>query len=552
MKLRVHGALLKASAAAFLATMPALIACDAHAQAPGGPSLGAWPTVTRRDAPPQLRPTLPPTSADGWTPVARLRPITTDVETEPDNGADDEEPHRTTSTEPETAAEPDLPQDGVLQTEEAPPVLDGDDVNADTRPDEDRQAFTHADPPVGYDPSQFTIELDPVADPRPARFADLDPYAPTGIRLGSFVLYPEAEIGVAAFDNVLRTSTNRRSDVALETRPGARLISAWSVHALELGARGVASFHNELPSEDDRAWAIEARGRLDVTRRTNLEGSIARDVTQETRGTISSRATPAGRSDVTTDRAAAAFNHRFNRLSVQLRGAVADRDYSPEIAGDGTTISNDDRDSRQHEVVLRATWEFKPELSVFGEVGTDGRDFRAASLSDGIRRDSRGERYRAGVSFGNSGEIIRGEAAIGYLEQRFEHGNLPSVSGVILDANLGWRITGLTSLILTAQTDLGDSTVAGSGGTLARSFGAEVRHAFRRNVVGSAGVRVTRAKYAGIDLVEQDVTASLGVDYYLSREISLFGRYAHIDYSSSSPNSDYGADEVRFGVRVRR
>jgi hypothetical protein len=108
-----------------------------------------------------------------------------------------------------------------------------------------------------------------------------------------------------------------------------------------------------------------------------------------------------------------AFNHRFNRLRVQLRGAVAERDYSPEVESDGTLLSNDDRDNRQHEVAVRATWEFKPAFSVFGEVGTDGRDYRLASFSDGLQRDSSGERYRAGVSFGNTGEIIRGEAAVG-------------------------------------------------------------------------------------------------------------------------------------------
>lgn len=439
----------------------------------------------------------------------------------------------------------------MLRQSEPPLVLDGD-VTVDQRPDEERQAFIPAEPPTGYDPNPFSIEVEPSQDRRPAQFTQLDPYAPTGLRLGSFLLFPEAEIDAAAFDNVLRTTTDRQSDVALETRPAARLVSTWGVHALEIGARGNASFHDKLATEDDRGWGVEARGRLDVTRRTNVEASLARDVGQETRGTINSRATPGGRADVTTDRVTAALNQRFNRLSLQLRGAVADRDFGSESGSGGALLSNDDRDSRQLGAALRATWEFKPELSVFGEVGHDGRDFQVASQSDGIRRDSDGERYRAGVSFGNTGRIIRGEIAIGYLEQRFDDARLPSVSGVILDTNLGWRITGLTSLLLTAQTDLGDSTVAGSGGALARTLGAEVRHAFRRNVVGSAGVRVTRAKYAGVDLVEQDVTASLGVDYFLSRDVSLFGRYSHIDYSSSTPNSDYAADELRFGVRLRR
>lgn len=552
MKLRVYGGWLKAGVAGLLVALPVLGASEAHAQGLG-PSLGAWPTISQREPPAAPQPavsTSPP--SDSVAPVAPIRRASADSDSDSGWTTDSENERPALSAGTEASGEPALPVDGLLKEEEPAAVADGDDLVSDMRSPEDRQAFAPADPPTGYDPSQFSIEVEPATDRRPSRFANLDPYAPTGIRMGAFLLYPEIEIGAAAFDNVLRSPSNKRSDVALETRPAARLVSTWGVHALELGARGNASFHDELTSEDDRAWSVDARGRLDVTRRTNIEASLSHDVSQEARGTIDSRATGNSRADVSTDRAAAAFNHRFNRLSLQLRGAVEERDYSPEIESGGTVISNRDRDSRRHEVALRATWEFKPEFSVFGEAGTDARDFAAASQSDGIKRDSHGERYRAGVSFGNAGEIIRGEAAVGYLEQRFDHGNLSSVSGVILDANLGWRITGLTSLTLTAQTDLGDSTVADSGGTLTRSFGAEVRHAFRRNVVGSAGVRVTRAKYAGVDLVEQDVTTSLGLDYYVSREVSLFGRYAHIDYTSSSPNSDYDANEVRLGVRIRR
>jgi hypothetical protein len=38
----------------------------------------------------------------------------------------------------------------------------------------------------------------------------------------------------------------------------------------------------------------------------------------------------------------------------------------------------------------------------------------------------------------------------------------------------------------------------------------------------------------------------------VSRELTLFGRYAHIDFSSTAPQSDYTADEVRIGMRLRR
>ncbi len=61
-------------------------------------------------------------------------------------------------------------------------------------------------------------------------------------------------------------------DVSAEFLSSARLVSNWSAHALELNARCLTSFHDEFPSEDDAAWNVEARGRIDVTRRTNCKG----------------------------------------------------------------------------------------------------------------------------------------------------------------------------------------------------------------------------------------------------------------------------------------
>lgn len=513
-------------------------------QAPAGPSLGAWPTTTAPADPRPPRLAQPPSRAADNAPVAPIRRADPDAS----------EPAATESSDAEPR-EVQPPQDGVLEPTEAPAQLDGlDPSTVDARPSEDVEPFTAADPaepPAGYDPSQFTIEPEPILDPRPQRLTRLDPYVPVGIRVGSFILYPETEIAGNGYSNVFRSSSDPKSDVALDVRPALRAVSTWGVHGLELGARGAASFHNDFPSEDDRAWAVDARGRLDVTRRTKIETVLSREVAQEARGTVNARSGPGDRSDITTDRAEIAASHRFNRLTVQLRGGIIERDYTGTTGVGGAIISNDDRDVTQREAAVRASWEFKPTLSAFAEVGGDDRSYRAATLSDNLKRDSSGERYRAGISFGNTSQVIRGEVSIGTARQHFESG-LPDVSGVVVDANVGWRITGLTSLLLTARSDVGESTLAGSGGALVRSGGAELRHAFRRNLVGSAGLRLTRADYAGVDLVERDVTAYLGVEHYLSREVTLFGRYQHIDFESTNIAGNYNADEVRIGVRVRR
>ncbi|HBH42629.1 MAG TPA: hypothetical protein DDW26_12165, partial [Rhizobiales bacterium] len=45
---------------------------------------------------------------------------------------------------------------------------------------------------------------------------DLDPYVPIGMKLGTFLLFTEAEIGTILTDNVLDTKLDPQSDAAFE------------------------------------------------------------------------------------------------------------------------------------------------------------------------------------------------------------------------------------------------------------------------------------------------------------------------------------------------
>ena len=101
-----------------------------------------------------------------------------------------------------------------------------------------------------------------------------------------------------------------------------------------------------------------------LSRFTNIQGEISHDVTQESRQVLeASRAGP--RSDVTVERAAASLNHRFNRLSLQLRGSVSDISYEPPVS---SVAAVSDRDYQNATETLRATWEFKPTLLAFAGV----------------------------------------------------------------------------------------------------------------------------------------------------------------------------------------
>ncbi len=479
-----------------------------------------------------------------------------DPSQDPDRGEDDDTPRPRAGQRPvlrdgdlTVPGEPPVLRDGIVETIEPEAPQDGVDPSLiDTRPAEDIDAFEN--PPAGYDPLLFQIEeTEPILDRRPRRLFALEPYDPIGVRVGTFVLFPEVELGFDALSNVFR-SPAPRADTSIAIRPSARLVSNWRVHALEFRTSGTLSSFTEFDSENEQGYLVEARGRLDITRRTNLQTTVSRELSQESRSAID--ASSAGdRADLTTDRATVALQHRFNRLTVQLRGSVTDQQYGDVTAGP-LTLSNADRNITTTEQAVRATWELKPTLSVFSEVAVNQREYERAAQTDLIRRDSAGERYRVGLSFGNTGQILRGEISLGYGIQRPDDPRLADINGILLDSNLAWRVSELTSLLFSARSDVSETTTAFSGGVFTHQVGVEARHAFQRQLIGSAGLSYTMQDFAGVAIDESEWRATLGAEYFLNRETVLFGRYAHTSFSSNLPNTDYSADELRLGIRLRR
>lgn len=445
--------------------------------------------------------------------------------------------------------------DGVIDVEPPRPIPDGADPERfDTRSSADRAVFD--EPPAGFDPLLFQIEDISPSDPRlnrlPRRFFEREPYDPTGIRFGSFVLFPESETAIAWSSNVFADAT-ARSDHSYVWRPSARLVSNWNVHALELRGSFDYQDYDSFDSEDSTGYLLEARGRVDITRRTNIQGVVSHQNSQESRSAVDAVAS-GERPTIETNSAALTGNHRFNRLSLQMRGAVNDFDYGEtrSLGNNGLTVRNDDRDYVETREAVRASWEFKPTFRVFGEAELVQRSYDDVASSDNISRDSQGGRYRVGVDFGTTSSILRGEISAGYGDHRPADGRLEDIDGMIVDANLAWRATGLTSVLLTAQSDVTETTTANSGGVFERSAALELRHTFRHHLIGSATVGVTRRDFAGIEAKETDVNFGLGVEYFANPNIVLFGTYGHTISFSDFANSDYEVDDVRVGVRLRR
>lgn len=516
------------------------------------------PNVKPRTAP-GTRPPAPPVVADPEAPP-RLRSTAAADAPGEDSPAGDQDPDPAAQPsgvrpavrdgDTEAQLEPEATTDGMIDEPEVYRNPDGQDpVQWDSRLPDDADAFER--PPAGHDRQVFGVELAPADDRRPFYLYRFEPWDPRGIRVGYFTLYPQADIGAAWVSNLFRTKP-ARADQALDLRPTLRMVSNWSTHALEFRATGGLSFFDGNPREDDRAYSLEARGRLDVSRRTQIAGSVRREVAQEVRGTLESRLRGTSRADISTDEARLQLDHRFNRLALQIRGVAQQRLYDDTTAADGSPQSNRDRNLRATEEAARLSWTFKPTLLAFAEAGINQRRFEAAALADGIKRDSDGERYRIGIGFGNTSEVLRGEVSIGYGRQTPLDLRLASIDGMIVDVNLAWRVNAFTALLLRGSTDVIETSSLRSSGGFTRRAQAEVRHAFLRPLVGTASAGFSTTTYEGIVINENLTELALGLEYYLGPEAVVFGRYQHTTLRTNAVTGDYDADEIRVGLRIRR
>jgi hypothetical protein len=127
-------------------------------------------------------------------------------------------------------------------------------------------------PGTQYDSGRHRILAPPIHD--------LDPYVPIGMKLGTFLLFTEAEIGTILTDNVLDTDFNEHKDIAFEFAPEVRLESNWARNFFMAQFTADRSWYQDFSVEDDKIYQALLRGRLDVTSRTHLELETEKSQTQ--------------------------------------------------------------------------------------------------------------------------------------------------------------------------------------------------------------------------------------------------------------------------------
>src|SRR5256885_4888001 len=93
-------------------------------------------------------------------------------------------------------------------------------------------------------------------------------YDARGVRVGSFLLFPEIEADESFNDNIYASSnaTGKTASFVQGLKPSLKLNSDWSNHMLNFFATGSFAFYSADSSQNYQDFSVGADGRFDISR----------------------------------------------------------------------------------------------------------------------------------------------------------------------------------------------------------------------------------------------------------------------------------------------
>jgi len=391
---------------------------------------------------------------------------------------------------------------------------------------------------------------------------DDDPFGPVGDYAGSFLIKGALELSGGYDSNPARLNKPVGSPVAV-VAPELVVMSDWERHALVADLRGsfsgytntmpatIDGFASPSPVEINRPdFTGHVDGRVDVDRDLKLTSQLRLRLATDNPGSPNVQAGLQKYPIYAAYGTTLGFDQTFNRFQVAA-GATVDRTaYTNSKLTDGSTFSNDDRDFNQYGGIGRFSYDLKPGLKPFVEVQGDTRVHDLPADRNGYYRDSSGGYAKVGSSFEFT-RILTGELSVGYSARNYVDPRLSQLSGFLTSGSLIWNASGLTTVKFFTDTQIAETTVAGSSGVLVHTYAAEVDHDFRRWLTAVGKFTYGTYDYQGQNRNDKTYSLEGNLIYKLNRNVWIKGTLRHDILDSSVAGSSSQGTVVMLGVRLQ-
>lgn len=377
-----------------------------------------------------------------------------------------------------------------------------------------------------------------------------DPFAATGIKVGSFLIRPTLEQGLTSSSNADSSSGGAP---ALLSETALRFSAASDWHENSALINGYGSFRKTVSGDE----VSDAQGRIEGTLNVDLDNELRAIAKLGYEAVPESASSPDAIAGVSSQPLRQTVNGSLGiekdvgKMRYTLTGAVTHDFYGDAKLSDGTSLSQKDRDSTLYTATLRTGYEISPALVPFTEVEVGRRDYDLRSDSNGFERSSTRLGARAGLEL-DMGDKLSGEFSAGWLREAIDDNSLEAISGPTVDADLKWSPERGTTIGLTGQTTIEDTTAAAQSGDILYSGRLTGERQIRANLTANAALGVDWRDYVGIDGHDLVLSAESSLTWWLNRYAGLTTRVRTEKLTSNLPGRDYTANSIFLGVKVQR
>ncbi|WP_170314786.1 outer membrane beta-barrel protein [Aquibium carbonis] len=377
-----------------------------------------------------------------------------------------------------------------------------------------------------------------------------NPYAPLGLRLGTFDATVTLDQGMLWSSNINSTQNGGEAFVS-QSELRLRAVSDWSSHSAEINALGV--YQKSVSGEDYKQTELAIDGALsyEISRDTTVRATASYRIAPE--AASSPVVLPATDTDPLNHQLSASLGvrHGFGRAVLGLTGSL-DRETFSDFEGLCCgTVSQEDRNYTLATLALRAGYEVSPALTPFVEAEIGRRNYDLEQDFAGYRRSADRYALKGGLELDLS-EKLNGEISVGWLRESFDDDRLVPVSALLLDGTLNWSPMRGTTLRLTGGTTVEGSTTAADSGSVRYSGNLEVLREVRPSLtVGALGGLAFR-DYVNSSATETTLSAEVNATWWMNRYAGLNGRLRHERFDSTLPNRDYRENSIYLGLKLQR
>jgi hypothetical protein len=392
-----------------------------------------------------------------------------------------------------------------------------------------------------FDPADLPV----LVRPRP----ELDPL---GVRLGSFLAFPELRISEFYDDNILFSDSNAKDDFVTEIAPLLGISSDWNEDLLSFEARAAIGRYAQNTNQNYEDYGTSLRGRFWVTDTSYIDQEFSYDRRHSNRESPDDTTSvhPTEYDDLLGN---AGFFQQLGRFTLRLDGTFRRLDYLDDeqiTGGVVTPIDNGDRDRNQIGGTARIGYLIRPDIETYLQAGYGIIRYDTSPDDNGFQRDANTYNAIVGIAKDWNG-IFEADVYLGYLAQTFDDPRFDTIDGIDFGGKLAWNVTRRTTLSALAGRRISVTTLDNAAGSLVTEAGVVVDHELRRDLLLYFNAKWRESDYSGIDRTDDTYEIGVGANYFVMRNFTVGAGYSYRQRDSNAATADYTRNLVTLNLDLR-